>query len=354
MEHAGEGRVEIQEIGEIVGRAVEREIRNPQLPEEALRSLLERSKDRVAGFPITDMKYHSELVDQATRTLKERWSKYGSTEVRMRQELERRGISPIAILPLKAWEKLYRAAGLYEMNISGGGMVNVDLKGLQSIAEKRKSLIENVIFSLCMCVVAACAVWAGWLFWSSVLVPKTPVFIAWMACGFFGLIGGILSFMAMFVIMVSFHSEELRVSPLIEWAVTRRLCKSLSWRGMLEYLMPDRRSESAGTPVTVVLPKITNDSVHDILVRAKGLPLRTIADPEMFGFEEDVESLLRGKQKQMREERREESRRLWAEMLRDPIVAWYDHGVVAVIVQWGDSPFEKRVVEQVACEHDLL
>ena len=88
--------------------------------------------------------------------------------------------------------------------------------------------------------------------------------------------------------------------------------------------------------------------IQPIFVKAAGLsPLRTVIDPALFSFPKGALEKKLGWAIQV--ERAEELR-----LKRDPIVTWHYKGGVAVLAQWGDSPIERKLVELVASQPDLI
>jgi len=347
----GKNIVELPEIESVINRAVAREIGNPSLPEQAVQKLLEKSKGRVAGFHVTDRKYRSQLIDEATATLKERWSKYESTAASMRRELERREVNPIAILPRRAWEKLYTSAGLYDMGIGTDGKVCITLKGLTDIVADRRNRIGNAIFNSNLVACAAVMIYTGISTYH--LKMFLPSF-SYAGPVFLGFVAGVVYFMASLFMLLNTDSGEIRGVGLIEKGITKRLLRKLSWNDALKLVMPEQKSldGTAADFVSVILPDLSMldnaEEIESILSKVKDIPLRTIVDPALFRFEGGLEGVLGKKLADIRAE----ERLRWTQ--RDPIIAWYKDDVVAVIAQWGDSPFERRVVDQVASQHDLM
>lgn len=347
--------VELPEIQRIIDMAVMRELHDPHLSEEVMQSIRARSERMIAGFPVLDRLHYKDLVNEATQALKMRLEAYQDTAAEMRETLVERGISAIAIVPLKTWERLYRPSGMYEMEIDRDGKVALDLSELEESIKDRKRFVNIAFVLLLVVATSACAVAGGMKFFdfmsSGVFGSAYRYFLSIVV----GIIVAAFAFVVLGLFLFSLAQEEARFMPLFERAITRRCFASLSWKDILEKVMPDHRSSSSSQAVkaTVLLPPIP-DEAASVLAQARGLNLRTIVDPDAFSFEESVESLLRGQRNEVRETRRTEFNRQLPYVFLDPNVAWYKDDVVAVIVQWGDSPFEKRVVEQAASLHDLF
>jgi len=331
--------VELPFVEEAMKQAVAREIANPTLSEAALRSLMAKTKLVIAGFDVDDVTRRADLIDEV---LKKKWAHYGTVREKVIAELNRRGIEPIAVLSKTAWERLYRASGMYELRTDNAGCIFVSSDGLLNEAMKRRRKYMRIAFAGCLILCALCAHFTILhVFGNAVYQKMGPTFLV------FDFLVTVLYGMIVSLMDMSFSIAD-SLSNAFEKMFLRKIAKRTTWSDALKSMMPGWVSQDSGTAVKVILPEPPAEVVS-ILLKAKDLPLKSVVDPDLFGFVGGVEGVLLNKQQDVADERRR-----MKELQRDPIVVWEDEGVVAIIAQFGESPIEKRVVELIMGQNDLI
>lgn len=333
--------------------AIDAQIRKPQLTDEELERITQKSQRSVAGFKITDPQIKTRLEDEAREELKKRWSHYESTRESMTQKLKQMGINPRSVLPGKVWNRLYKTAGLYQLRVYEDDCIRLETEELkQKIGIKEREYIAQILVLYAILIVSV-GIGAGYLSYlhEGILVGSIIV--------------GILSSFSAFIVAVMTFMDESPIPDFLEGMMSRvqgvwmkrrarKFAEQTSWQDFLRIVMPEQRSYSGFysnniAKVKVILPEPPAD-VSEILARVEdGIDLKVAVDPECFGIEGGIRGVVDAELKKSKEEQERHF-----DLGRDPIVLWEMNGVVAVIAQFGDSPFERRVINVIANEHDLL
>ncbi|NTW14502.1 MAG: hypothetical protein HGA31_05755 [Candidatus Moranbacteria bacterium] len=325
--------------------AVQRELASPTLSEHDLLEIKQKTNVTVAGFDLVDARLHEDLAARASEQLKTKLDGYEDTSRQMREQLKERGIRTIATLTVRAWNNLYTKSGLYELDIDEKG--KVVLESVRSLTDKADTAAKRVAVTVTATAFIACAI--------IIVIAGIEVFrlIPNKELGLFSsIVGGLILFVGIANGLLEYTGKKNRnflevVQDAARKVFLRSIAKKTTWAAFLRIVMPEQHSKQKDArthrniSAKVLLPE-PPDAVKDVLLKAQGLPLKTVADPKAFGFAGGIEGILL---EQDAKDDVERNRLRW--LKHDPIVVWEKDGVAAILAQFGDSPIEKRVVEMV-------
>lgn len=342
-------------LDRVVEGAVAYELGDGTHDEAALKKLgiAPKRSHTVAGLKvITNATRDVETSPAATKLLDDLMS-YRANRTLVTDKLARVGVTPLAVLPVKAWERICDAKGLYrfcprgdKVRISGKGIIE-RAKRLSrrdgELPEEGERLLHQRNNSLAFCA-------------TSFLMVVLSLIVAIVTHGEDG--GELFMhfpvvFFACAVVAFgrALHKEsskdrvrrkhqEHREAEHIRTLVSKyRKNGTLMKRLWPDYKEPAKKDAQAD--IRILLPEPPK-AVQDKLAGAARarLPLHVAAVPEAIGFKENPANALIGVR-----------RKYWKEMerlaARDPIVYTIEGNAVAIIDQYGDFPIEQEVINEV-------
>ncbi len=248
----------------------------------------------VAGFRVHDEEAERKSLDAMIAKRRAGVEAFIADRKALREKLAAIDITPMAVLPTVAWEKICDATRLFRLSPDTSGRVGI---------------AQNAF--------------------ANYLAPKISG-KTW---------GGLRR---------SEVSDPL--DNLDNWPVDL-------WRALLLHMFPGYKSlpstsqwQAQPQTVTVLLPPPPADVV-DILLKASkgGIAMKVAAVAEAIGFKEDLKTVRAGTAKHYADEE-ERIRRL-----REEPFIYTEHGTsTAVLAQFGDFPIEKEVVDLIVEKDDII
>lgn len=282
-------------IDDVIDRETERRHADaPSAINDNDRSIAKKAATRnVAGFDIFDEAKERKELDDMIASKRKAIDTFRADRTKARERLAKLGVTPLAVVPLSAWEVICDKAGLFRLSPDKEGRVGCAYDAFKNY------IIE-------------------------VTTEKR---------GMFG-----NTFEAK-----SYKPNEVALSAIDEQA--RR-----DWNGFLKEMFGGLVAPT-GRAATLILPTPPAD-VADILLKASSgeyLGLKVAAVAEAIGFKESPSDIVRNEA-----HRREEEARRKEMIDADPIVYHEEGTAAAIIAQFGDFPIEKAVVDAVVASDDLI
>lgn len=257
-----------------------------------LRQASAAAKRVVAGFELHDDKLERANLDNLIASRRAAITRFRTDRHNVRDHLAVHGVTPLAVVPLVAWNSICDAAKLFRLAPDAYGRVGISANAFRNYIvetlETKRGMFGNTFVAARYTMKEAAAAGIDWD-----AVKDWPAFLL-------GLLGGF-------------------ASPTLPTGFA-----------------------------TLVLPVPPAD-VAAILLKCAGLPLKVAAVAEAISFKETPSELLRREVA-----RREAEARRREAIMADPIVYVEHETAVAVIAQFGDFPIEQEVVDAVVRSNDLV
>lgn len=353
-------RASVSYLAEETMAAIGRQIEKP----EAFVNPLDARK-RAAGITVID----NDKVELLGSERKQRLEQFHEDRKVLSSKLEAAGVSPLAFVPVPAWDGIVDEAGLYQFRPSEDGtvlastQVLTDLDGRAQRELEQRPLLGLVVGALALGSIA---------YLTARFAFEWPM-LATIAVTFIGVLLGAWS-VGSFVESLFFKQRVPRPEPVAKLE-TNWIREALSGPhdSIISALWPDRIEPQTGVPIAIDLPEAP-ETVHQNLSRAHsaGFDLVLEVVPEAIGLITDpVEAFVETRRTtwkglgdeidrrqaeadRIAEQRRREFAERMARLMPDPIVTTTHGSCVAVIAQYGDFPIEQAVIERVVNSAQLI
>jgi len=349
-------RTNLAYIETVASDALARELETPLVPTIARQKASQVSLAIVAGFAVRDEAVEQREIDNSRSERRANIAQYRSHREEVAAELDKLGITPLAIVPKNAWERICTTSGLFRLEPNENGNVGISTELLNKFENRADHLLNGSIplatWLIPTGVSGVCFALAfNWPWWGTGLATFAALVVFAIAtlCIF---ISGDLSETSPGWKHVAWRKKLVRLQ-------IRRFCKQ-PWEQVLKGFFPNGASESGNLQARVVLPEPPAEVLAK-LVKAKGLKLKVAAVAEAIAFADAPGKILRREHDRVVEQREHDrpkgyrgyaSYEEWRE--KCPIV-YHEHGsAVAVIAQFGDFPVEQRVVDEVVNSEYLV
>lgn len=123
-------------IDDVMDRAVEAMVAAPKLTDADRQIAKQSGQKLVAGFRVHDEKVEKATLDAMVQARTNDIEKFQDHRLRLRKDLQRVGVTPLAVLPRGAWYRICRAAKLYVMSPDSEGRVRLSRPGLQGFMQE--------------------------------------------------------------------------------------------------------------------------------------------------------------------------------------------------------------------------
>lgn len=284
-------------IDSVLNLEVQRRATEPTLNEAQRSVAAEKSRKVIAGFSIHDEEAERAYLDGLISKRKQIIEKFRQDRTAVRGKLAALGVTPLAVCPLAAWQRICRDSGLYVLCPDRNGQVGIARHAFDGLTDAQ---IDGV-------------------------APTEVESSSWT--GMFSL-------------------------------PTPRYHTYLTPDALLRRYFPDGVSvDDSYVKATVILPTPPQD-VAEILCKVQALPLKVAAVAEAISFAEtprqlkDREAVLRRAGRPHWERAGYSSYQEWLE--KCPIV-FTEHGdAAAIVAQFGTFPIEKQVVDTVVASDGLI
>ena len=316
--------------------ALAREGEDPVVSTAAQQNVREQSMSVIAGFAVRDTAAEQSALDAARQERRARIEDYRDDRKSAIAMLQKRGITPLAVVPKPAWERICSMSGLFRISPDANGRIKISGAVLEHLAERAGSIVDEAFGALFLGPAMATCFIAPLAFDCTTvqtLVTAAAVFVASLLA-IVGILGD--------------HGEEKigRYQKFLTGIMAKAFARK-PHQAVLERLLPGGASpQDSDLRVKVALPPPPDD-VAQTLLKAKGLTLHVAAVPEAIAFAEPIEDVLR------RESARMIDSPEWR-LMHDPIIYIEQGSAIAVIAQFGDFPIEQGVVNEVVNSEYLL
>lgn len=307
----------------------------------------------IAGFAVLD----PDMTTKGEDIRRKQVTAYLQARERMQVMLESKKVTPLAILPAKAWQQICESTGLYRFRMNYDGTISVPLHHLKHFQ----------VFGFI----------AAWAFWSS--LPLAALYTTVIANHWDHLSwGNAISCILCALLCIGYIvMANMKVTPYLQSygrfaRLGSRILNIMPHRWLARRLIPNRvyfcgdeRSDARNVHqarANLLLPT-PPDSVAETLHRVQGMNgLSTAIVEDGFRFAEQPSSFYEEPIHQDvahrhidRENKREERRASWRSWMdQDPIVYIENEGCVAIVAQFGEFPIEREVVETVCANAAYL
>ncbi|MBI4088872.1 hypothetical protein HY415_02145 [Candidatus Kaiserbacteria bacterium] len=335
-------------LDQVVNTAVAYELGEPVKDETALADIAPERHRYVAGLRVVSNAARDAAISDDAARLFRGLNQFRIDAKTLKDRLARAGVTPIALLPLAAWERLCDRAKLYRFRPDQGGQVRISTKAFndarQAVTAKLKT--PRIRFAF-----LAVPVMIG----LAVLSYNHGVPLG-ASVGFVGIIGSGFATLFTALVLDSLRDSEQK-APLVGSILRSKIDAAKKDGSICALLWPnccepgDENSQSwvrrvygielVSASVRITLPEPPDD-VQKTLIAAErgGATLRLAVVGDAISLREDPFDALMAYQKRQLEEEAH-IRAL------DPIVYTVEGAAVAVIAQYGDFPIEQEVVNEV-------
>lgn len=270
--------------------------------------------------------------------------------------LQKRGISALAAVPVRAWNRLCRESGLIRLHPDEDGKVklsvyNFDLESQSLIAEFSAKARERL---------AAQESRLRTLKWGITVLGSIPLALLFQWGAGVGVVGGAISTcVALCLIHLLIGSVFVFLRHRSEQDIEKEQKNIIAnmWDSgkLLEILFPNGSDDSYystdlhSLSVRVKLPD-PPAYIVEILKKARGLPLEVVAEPGAIAFKDDIRKKLTKELDSL-----ESKRQAYEDWVRDcPIICWKHEEIVFILGQFGDYPLEKELVSRVINPREIF
>jgi len=308
----------LQRIETTILDAVQKHENDPQLHPEVIANLERTALKNIAGFSVMDAVAKDKAVVDARVNLKSRVTRYIQDRDQLTSTMAKVGVTPLAMVPLTAWNALCRELGLYRLDPVKG---RVYIENPSSdIGKQGEDWIVKVLHGCWAVGNLAVAVALGTLI--------APMF------ALFAVLTAVLSGIILFVPMENMWMKVGRNHGY-------KAFLQKPWTEQLKALMPDGQSlaiRGSGTETMLRLP-IPPAEVAAVLLKLQSFQLQIAAAPGAISFEPSVADMFRQKEIEIAAHEK------W--IREDPVVFIVNQSAVAIIAQFGDFPDEQAAVQRV-------
>lgn len=335
-------------LSEAVDTAIAAQIQNPLTPVDVAAAVKKGATLRIAGIETRD----NSVIEAARAKRLSEFRAQKEAEAALRKRFEDAGVAHIKIIPTKAWNALCARQGLKTVRPRNDGTICVSNDWLSGIdIEAEQALIKIPIYAL----------GAGLLI--GIVGGLTVFGVSWY--GAFGslLVGASTSHIASQIAERGSFKEGMPTSTALRLTERRLIKKKLQGDALSVWtmLLPEHTEPKKGVRVGIDLPPAPED-VQQNLIKAMqaGFNLTLHAEPAAMLLRETApdafisarEPRYKAQDAKIDEAKRERERQ--KALRHDPIVTTGDDLVTAIIVQYGEFPFEKQVIDHVLSTEALV
>ncbi|MHB8661025.1 MAG: hypothetical protein ACYC75_03815 [Minisyncoccota bacterium] len=349
-------KADLSYINQATQTAVEHQIEHPVLPVAKQNEAARSAQFVIAGISVHDENAHQQTIERSVAERRIRLEKFREDRASIVEELDKRDIMPLAIIPKTAWDHICARSKLLMLHPDEDGDVYASSEILRAFRTRAEKIMEFADMGVGICAFSTMLIMGIW--------GTVEHNVSWGDRTL-----GILASVAMsFVLAMILHSaifgEKANRKQIFYRAklvqVQLWLFSLRSWEAKLQTLFPSGKSISRGEDyamaIRLVLPQPPMD-VADVLLKARDFDLEVAAMGGAIMFAEPPESALRRLHGDLVAKEREEAAerlRKFQEWLKCPIIYLKHRSAVAVIAQFGDFPIERDVVDEVVNSEYLL
>ena len=331
--------------------AVVCQIAKPVLSEEHVAAADAIATSVLAGITVRDETAHEQAISISIDERRKQLNRFRRERALAAKDLLKQGITPLAIIPNKAWEHICSRSGLIRLSPDEDGNVHMSSKILMDFRARAALIVgaaEPIVGIGAFFIALILSIWlaveqaSGW--GSRIGLVVIAVIVA-----------GITSWV-MHSLLIGDNKRTLSYrKKLVQLQLWRFGLQP--WEARLQALFPNGRSTSSDTEdnsvaIRLILPRPPAD-IAAILLKARDLDLKVAAVSEAIMFAESPEHAFLRVHEGLAETDREELRR-YEEMMRCPIIYIERGSAVAIIAQFGDFPIEQKVVDEVVSSEFLI
>ncbi len=325
-------------LDEAVNATVATELGQP-VSDSAKEHIAPQRHRNVAGLRVVINAARDATVNVVAAGLFTRLQRFQKDSKSLRARLIKAKVTPIAVLPFAAWERLCDKSGLFRFQPDDQGRVRISTR---VTTEAKAQAIKYSPWHLN----------PGWAW----LVPPLAIALAiYLYSSGIVTDGAALFLLALFgtVVLTAVAGVALDVKregarKNLEINLIRSKVNASEQEGSLPDLLwpnlkePPETKENKAT-IAISLPEPPED-IQKILVTAEkaGFDLQLAVVGDAITIRENVTDILLNEQRRQEAEERQR-----AQEARDPIVYIIEGSAVAVIAQYGDFPIEKEVIQEV-------
>ncbi len=338
-------------IDEAVSEALAHEKKTPSIPTTVRERAAQAGLAVVAGFSFKDEAAERRVLDDASAQRRSVVVQYLKHRGAVAATLNRLGITPLAIVPKTAWERICKESDLYRLAPDKKGEVRVS----NAMARKSASFGETAL----VCAAIGLCVLVGAV--TGVLLYTTASFQWWSSAVLGAAVGASWFIVEAFICGFNDGAVAERLERVLAKAYISYKVKG-SWAKQLHGLLPDGISPGMSTlSARLVLPQPPDD-VAATLLKAKSLELKVAAVADAISFSESTAEIYGREIDRFANEvktgkptgpyRGYASFEEWLE--KCPIIYCEHESAVAIIAQFGDFPIERQVVDMVVKSEFLI
>ena len=116
-------RTNLAYIETVASDALARELETPLVPTIARQKASQVSLAIVAGFAVRDEAVEQREIDNSRSERRANIAQYRSHREEVAAELDKLGITPLAIVPKNAWERICTTSGLFRLEPNENGKI---------------------------------------------------------------------------------------------------------------------------------------------------------------------------------------------------------------------------------------
>jgi hypothetical protein len=302
-------------IDDAVSSACERELKSPTVPRDGLKV---KATKVIAGFHIYDAKEEDRLLAERVEHRRGAVERFQADRDVAAAECTKRGIVPLAIVPVDAWARICTATTLYRLSPGEGGRVGFAADAFSGIKVERRMTGEQQVEWLAK---------NNWPAFVLRLFPKLVSVEQHDAQNLWGGVGG-----ANFGGGGGGGGSGLALVVLQQQAMMMQQLAAQSFPNSYQ--------------ATLVMPTPPAD-IAEILLKANDIPeLKVAAVADAIAFKETPTQLFRNVRS---------AEEAVARMLREDPIVYFERGTAAAIIaQFGDFPVERQVVDRIITAENLL
>lgn len=247
----------------------------------------------VAGFEVYDEQRERDALDEMIAKRRAVIDTFRADRTRARVRLGELGVTPLAIIPLSAWEAICDQVGLFRLSPDKQGRVGIKSGAFNGYMIETKQTKHGMFSN-------------------------------------------------------TFEARSYKVSEVSEFEIEAHARKD--WAAFLKTMFGGLVAPD-GASVALVLPT-PPAGVADILLKASSkeyLGLKVAAVAEAISFRETPAQILRSETAKREAEARRQER-----FDADPIIFYEEGTAAAIIAQFGDFPIEQQVVDAVVASDKLI
>ncbi len=345
----------LQEIDILVRKAIAREKKSPTIS-AAEAQVIENFRFRiVVGVIIEDTAAKAAKLEEYKTNRRNKILAYCSDSDALIKRLDELDITPCAMMPRRAWERICKESNLLQLVPSYYGRFGISTRIARSFEEEAKSYfkaLHRVLVITIGCLSSVAMSFHGSKLWHATAIGIMVALIiqAIVFCRYW------------------WYSENGEWVPGITNLIkplVRKKVKNFTmqpWPYIVKILFPGGGSIAGNckTHVTFVIPPAP-ENIKEVLYKARSFSLCVAMMPEAISFLEPLEDvLLQGSGSQgpgdmdtlLKRVEEEESRQ--EKNTRGQII-YIEHGsAIALLAQFGDFPLEKETIERILRSDALI